>query len=600
MASGLTETTDRTVSSAVISRAAMFVLESFDNYLNQFHAITRRAKEKFERRDWQGRQRDSLERLELYDAALDGVAAGLMGLLGPRLRDPETWTRLKNEFAQLMEGRTDIDLAETFYNSTTRKVLETIGLNRAIEFFHEDSPVPKPPAGPSMCRRYQRAADTVSVVRRILNDLDFSAAFENLERDSRLAARELDLYMWPICGLDDDYTIEIIRSPFYRNKVAYVVGRIRAGERLVPLVLPLYNGPRGILVDTALLDVPDVSIVFSFAFSYFHVEVNRPGVLVDFISSILPQKPLYEIYNSIGFNRHGKTVFYRDLHRFVHESREEFTIAPGLEGAVMIVFTLPHYSFVFKVIKDRPCFLRSRNQTPKTIRRSQVVYRYNFVRRRDRVGRLVDTQEFENLRFKKMRFAEELLDEFRQAAREDVTIDADYVVVRHLYVQRRVVPLPMYLQQEPDPEAIRKVILDFGYFIKDLAATGIFAADLFNTWNYGVTQRGRVVLFDYDDVIALEKANFKEKPELKYPEGDLEPDEDWILASPEDFFVDEMNRYSGIPGPLREVFNAVHSDLYSLDFWRSMKQRVKAGEVVDITPYDRLRRFHPAADDGRF
>jgi isocitrate dehydrogenase kinase/phosphatase len=227
-----------------------------------------------------------------------------------------------------------------------------------------------------------------------------------------------------------------------------------------------------------------------------------PEALVNFLSSILPKHPISELYNSIGFYKYGKTEFYRDLQRFIHVSKEQFVIAPGEEGSVMIVFTLQNYNHVFKVIKDKPCFIRSDNITDKSHNKSQVKYRYKFVCRRDRVGRLVDTQEFENLRFKTKRFSEQLIREFKIAAKESIFIKDGYVIINHLYQQRKVTPLPIYLTEEDNPNSIRKVVIDFGYLIKDLAAAGLFPADLFNTWNYGVTEeRGRVVLYDFDDVI---------------------------------------------------------------------------------------------------
>jgi isocitrate dehydrogenase kinase/phosphatase len=305
----------------------------------------------------------------------------------------------------------------------------------------------------------------------------------------------------------------------------------------------------------------------------------------------MPHAELAELYTALGYNRHGKTEFYRDLHRFVHVSREQFIIAPGLEGAVMIAFTLPNFGFVFKVIKDKPCFLRSAYETPKVITGKRVREQYAFVSHQDPAGRMVDTQEFENLRFRKKRFSGPLLAEFALAARENVILGDEYVVIQHLYVQRKVVPLPLYFEGEKDPEAIRHVLVDFGYFLKDIAASGVFPCDLFNTWNYGVTQWGRVVLYDYDDVLPIEKIRFREKPAARDEVEEIEPEENWIVATDEDFFVDELDRYSGIPGPLKGIFRSVHADLYTLRFWDVLTDRVNRGEIFDVIPYDRTKQF---------
>ncbi len=573
------------------SIVAAAIRDAFDAYNHAFFAVTRRARLRFEARDWKGRANDDRERMELYERALDGLADTLARILGPLLRDEKLWTEIKASFSPLIEGRYDGERAETFFNSVTRRVFETVGLNREIEFFRWDSAAPSGEALEPIYATFSGDRPSRSLIREVLALPRFAAPFEDLERDCGLVAQEVDLHLWPLVGSEREFELDVIRAPFYRNKMAYLIGRIRASGRHLPLVLPLRNGENGVYVDTVLLSEAEASVVFSFAFSYFHVDVDRHDALIDFLSSILPEKPTAELYFSLGFNRHGKTEFYRDLHKFVHRSREPFVIAPGKEGAVMMVFTLADFPFVFKVIKDRPCFLRSVEQPPKFITKSEIRARYEFVSTRDRAGRLVDTQEFSNLRFRAWRFSPDLLAEFSAAGREAVFTEDDHVVIQHAYVQRRVTPLPIYWQQENDPEALRRVIFDFGNFLKDLAASGIFPLDLFNTWNYGVTRRGRVVLYDYDDVVPLELVTFAEKPRPRDEFEELEPDEERIGAGPGDFFTDEMRRYTGVPQPLKGIFESAHGDLFSLEFWRTTKQRVRAGEVADITPYLRNESF---------
>ena len=267
-----------------------------------------------------------------------------------------------------------------------------------------------------------------------------------------------------------------------------------------------------------------------------------------------------------------------------------FTVAPGLEGAVMIVFTLPNFPFVIKLIKDRPCFLRSTLQTPKTVTQDRVRYQYEFVMHRDRAGRMVDTQEFENIRFKKSRFSEQVLGEFLAAAKKNVRVESEAVIIHHAYVQRKV--LPLFFHQEKRSEVVREVLIDFGYFLKDIAASGVFPCDLFNIWNYGVTTWGRVVLFDYDDVLPIEHVRFRQKPAPRDEVEEFEPEEDWIVASDEDFFLDEMDRFSGIPRPLKGMFNSVHGDLYTLEFWNILMENLRNDMFYDVVPYDRKKLFH--------
>lgn len=580
--------------------AARLTLEAFDLFNTAFQTITHRAQKRFEERDWAGARSDAAERLDAYENALNHASEQLEFAFGSWAREESLWKAAKGRFEERASHRYDLERAETFFNSVTRTMLKTVGVNREVEFFYLHPRVSPHHSGEPVFRTYPQGTDTRSVMKRVLEDLSFRVGYEDLERDAGLVAREVDLYLWPVVRLEREYRIDVLRSVFYRNKEAYVVGRAVVERRMIPLIIPLSNGDTGIRVETVLLHEAEASILFSFAYSYFLVDVERYDLLIEFLRSILPEADLAEVYNSLGYNRHGKTEFYRDLHRFVHVSREQFVIAPGLEGAVMIAFTLPNYDFVFKVIKDKPCFLRSMNDTPKAIRKDQVRQQYDFVSHRDRAGRMVDTQEFENLRFKKRRFEESLLDEFNRAAKEDVVISDEYVVIQHAYVQRKVLPLPLYFQRERGPESLRRVLIDFGYFLKDVAASGVFPADLFNLWNYGVTHWGRVVLFDYDDVLPIEKVKFREKPLPRDEFEENEPEENWIVATQEDFFMDEIDRYSGIPNPLKAVFTSVHGDLYTLKFWNELTERLSRGDVFDVIPYDRKKRFQARGHDKEY
>ncbi len=572
-------------------RAATLTLSAFNWFNAIFQVLTRRAQRRFRERDWAGGRRDATERFDLYERALDLAETWLDATLGPRTLSPALWVAAKTRFAGLVAHRYDVERAETFYNSVTRRMLSTVGIDREVEFFHLHPKPVTPHDSADVVRTYASSGDTASLVRTLLGDVELGVPYEDIDRDARLIAQEIDLCLWPLIGTEGSCTIEVVTAVFYRRKEAYIVGRILVDERPIPLLIPLVHGDGGVYADTVLLHEADASIVFSFAYSYFFVDVERYDALIHFLHTIIPRADMAELFTALGYNRHGKTEFYRDLHRFVHVSKEQFDIAPGLEGAVMIAFTLPNYDSVLKVIKDRPCFLRSSNQTTKTITKEQVRKQYDFVAHRDRAGRMVDTQEFENLRFRRKRFSKALLREFVLAAREGVEITDNYVVIRHVYVQRRVIPLPFYFQREKDPEAIRRVLIDFGWFLKDIASSGVFPADLFNTWNYGVTHWGRVVLYDYDDVLPMERISIREKP---VPRDEVEldrPEEDWIVVGEDDFFLDEMERYSGIPKPLKGVFRSTHGDLFTLRFWTGLKDRLRSGEIFSVIPYDRAKRF---------
>ena len=576
-----------------LTRNAELLRDGFDRYMRCFTVVTRRAKRRFEARDWAGGRMDATERSLLYEQSLEETERQITGAhRGSEVL--EQWPRIKDAFAVLVRERCDRAVAETYFNSVTRRLFHTRGLDREREFFSLDTQLLPDAFCSNLFHRWHGIRNAGALIRDILRRHAFRVPFTDIERDAALAADEINLFLWPLTRSTREFDAEILHQVFFRNKAAYIVGRLRTGEVIVPLVIPLYNSGDGIVVDAVLRTADDVNNVFGFAYSPFQVVAGAPNDLVRFLRSIMPGKPLSEIYNSIGFHRHGKTEFYRDLHHYIHLSNDQYVAAPGLEGAVMLVYTMPRYDYVFKVIKDRPCFLRSKQQTAKSLTSAQVRAKYRFVSGRDRVGRLVDTQEFENLRFRRRRYSQEILEEFRQAATRAISIEDEYVIIHHCYLQRRVVPLPLFLEQEQSPEHIRRVIIDFGYFIKDLAGTGLFPSDLFNKWNYGVTERSRVVLYDFDDIMPLEEMRFRVKPQPRDDSEEWLAEEDRIAAGEFDFFMDEIERWLGIPAPLRGIFDRVHADLYTQAYWDACRRRLLRGDVADIFPYSLARRFpHP-------
>jgi isocitrate dehydrogenase kinase/phosphatase len=532
-------------------RAAQAIRSAFDRYQEEFRAITLRARSRFETRDWIGGRADALERLDLYPNVIREIVDEIERLLGEETRNRAVWRSMKRAYAPWITGRDEALFAETFFNSMTRKIFATVGIDREIEFVRTDEKkTSRRPEGAPVYRRFGPKRETVDIIREILASQPFDgSAYEEMERDAARVAREIDLYLWPVIGADEEFCIDIIPFPFFRNKAAYIVGRILTNSRTMPLVLPLLNQTDGIYVDAVLLIESHVSVVFSYTRSYFHVETDRPTELIRFLRSILPKKPVAELYIALGYSKHGKTEFYRYLETYLQRVEEMFVIAPGERGKVMIVLTLPGFDYVFKLIKDRP-------EYPKTITRLEVMQKYRLVNRHDRVGRMVDTQEFEHLRFRRSRFPEELLEELLQVAGDIVHAGEAYVDIEHLYVERRVTPLPIYLTREKDPEAIRRTILDVGNCIKDQAAAGIFVGDL--------------------------RDEFEE----------MMPGVEWIVSRPNDVFMDEIEHFLGIPSRgLREIFGEAHSDLFTLDFWHRMQEIQKESRIVDTFPYDRRQRL---------
>jgi len=376
--------------------------------------------------------------------------------------------------------------------------------------------------------------------------------------------------------------VEMLKPVFYRNKGAYLVGRIRRGSEIHPLILPVLHEEGGLTLDTVLLTLDDAAVVFSFTRSYFQVEVDRTAELVAFLRTLLPHKPVSELYISIGYHKHGKTELFREIQEHLQHTRERFEEARGERGMVMSVFTLPSLDVVFKVIRDR--FL-----PPKSTTREEVLHKYELVHLHDRAGRMPDAQEFEHLAFPRARFAPELLEELLRDAGETVRLEGDQVSIRHLYAERRVTPLNLFLR-ERDEWTARHAVLDFGQALRDLAATNTFPGDLLLK-NFGVTRTGRVIFYDYDELSLVTECNFRDLPEPS-EEDEETAGEPWFYVGPSDVFPEEFIRFLGLPERLRDVFVRAQGEVLTPGFWRAMQERHRAGEVVDIFPYRDNQRLH--------
>jgi len=560
---------------------AKAIRHAFDLYQTEFESITQRAKERFEQMDWVGIQADAGERLDLYKKVVDETVVEINRMLGGRVNDPELWMRAKVVYADLVAKLDLWELAETFFNSITRRVFATVGVNPLIEFVDTCSRIQIVQVSQPVYRSYTSPETTGALIEAVLSDYNFSAAYEDLRRDAQLVVAKLEDHLNKAGSSNSIQKADMLTSVLFRGKGAYLIGRFFTSSHHFPLVLALRNTPAGMLVDAVLLDENEVSILFSFTRSYFHVNVKRPGELVSFLKSIMPRKRVAELYISIGYNKHGKSELYCDLLQHLESSKEKFAIAEGERGMVMEVFTMPDYDVVFKVIKDR--FPPSKNTT-----RQEVMAKYYLVFKHDRAGRLVDAQEFEHLKFHRSRFSEDLLEQLQRVAGENVEVVDNHVVVKHAYVERRVTPLNLYLNEVAESKA-RTAIIDYGQTIKDLAATNIFPGDMLLK-NFGVTRHGRVVFYDYDELSLLSECNFRVMPPSKSYEEELSA-EPWFSIGENDVFPEEFSRFLGLKGELKDLFLQEHADLFGVDFWHEIQARIKERKIMDIFPYEPSKRL---------
>jgi isocitrate dehydrogenase kinase/phosphatase len=569
-----------------ISAAVASIHAAYEKYERGFEEITRRAQGRFERRNWSGAQADATERLTLYKTHVDAAVADVHDILADGVMERTVWAAMKSDHGRHAAGRPDAELAATFFNSVTRRVFSTVGVDPAIEYL-DRSPAPQLEDDLAICDTYRAGSVDAALVRRILQSLPWSIPYAQLERDTVLVADLIDARIRKAVGQAGPVQLDVVRSIFYRNKGAYLVGRIRAGDEIIPLVLPLLHAERGIVVDAVLTTSDEASVVFGFSWTYFRVEAPHPRALVNFLSTIMPLKLVHELYTSIGYNKHGKTELYRALMRHLGEPDARFAFAEGDEGMVMAVFTLPSFNVVFKAIKDS-------FGAPKNTTRRAVMDKYHFVFVRDRVGRLADAQEFEHLEFPRRCFPDDLLDYLIRVAGATIRVEGDRVVARHLYTERRVIPLNLYLQTASEPAA-RDAVVEYGNAIRDLAAANIFTGDMLLK-NFGVTRNGRVICYDYDDLGLLSECRFRRIPEPASLEDEFSA-EPWFYVGEQDVFPEEFKAFLVPPGGLRNAFLEAHCDLLEPAFWQGVQRRLLAGEVVDVFPYRREARLQ--RNEGR-
>jgi isocitrate dehydrogenase kinase/phosphatase len=569
-------------------RIAKTILNGFDAYFADFQNMTLGAKARFEKARWQAVQKHHRDRIELYKNKVNQVCELVEEVTSKDVSDLELWRQARTAYAQLVSNHSNYEIAETFFNSifcsrfSHKHIHDRNMFVKPSRSQKTTGAQEKPLKEYSIYISYHVNSSLRDTITSILKDFEFSTPWENLPRDVQHILDRLQ----DILPIDPDTPmptaqLDILESIFYRNKGAYLVGRAKINDVQIPFLLPFLNRKQGIYVDNAILDADGASRVFSFTRSYFMVDAPIPSRLVRFLSQLMPNKDIAEIYTSIGFNKHGKTEFYLDILQHMKQSNDQFEIAPGIKGMVMSVFTLPSYDCVFKVIKDRFA-------PPKTVTEAIVKDKYKLVSRSDRAGRMADTQEYTNFIFYRNRFSDELLEELKQVAASKLEINAKWVILKHVYTERRMIPLNMYLTHASDQEIV-EVMDEYGNAIKQLAAANIFTGDMLLK-NFGVTRHGRVVFYDYDEIMPITEVNFRKIPEPRNESEEM-AERPWYTVAENDVFPEEFRLFfSGNP-KAKQAFEKLHADIYDYRFWLGIQEKLKAGHIEDTFPYRRKSRF---------
>lgn len=576
------------LSSQIAFDIARTILDGFDKHYRLFRQASQQAKRYFEDSDWATAQRAARERIAFYDKRVQECVQILEDEYEQEDLSDEVWREVKLHYIGMLTDHKQPELAETFFNSVCCNILHRT-------YFHNDfifvrpavsTEYIEPAEGTPTYRVYYPDRDGMHfTLKRILTNFQLRSRFADLDRDISYVEQRMNA-VFDSHILEANYQIQVLASLFYRNKGAYIVGKGINGNRIFPFVIPILQNRKGELVlDTVLFDPVLITILFSFTRAYFMVDMEVPSAYVHFLRSLMPYKPRSEIYTVLGLQKLGKALFYRDYLHHLHHSSDCFESAPGIRGLVMVVFALPSFPYVFKVIKDH-------FPAPKETTRELVKEKYLLVKNHDRVGRMADTLEYSNVAFPRSRFSAELLADLKQVAPSIIEEEADQIIIKHVYIERRMMPLNIWLTQADergDEAAIEHGIKEYGNAIKELVGANIFPGDMLYK-NFGVTKHNRVVFYDYDEIEYITDCNFRAIPAPRNEEDEMSA-EPWYPVAKNDVFPEQFGTFLLGNPKVRKYFLKYHADLLTPEFWQARKERIMQGYVEDVFPYPQELRF---------
>ncbi|MEH5613319.1 bifunctional isocitrate dehydrogenase kinase/phosphatase [Escherichia coli] len=560
---------------------AQTILQGFDAQYGRFLEVTSGAQQRFEQADWHAVQQAMKNRIHLYDHHVGLVVEQLRCITNGQSTDAAFLLRVKEHYTRLLPDYPRFEIAESFFNSVYCRLFDHRSLTPERLFIFSSQPerrfrtIPRP-----LAKDFHPDHGWESLLMRVISDLPLRLRWQNKSRDIHYIIRHLTETL----GTDNlaESHLQVANELFYRNKAAWLVGKQITPSGTLPFLLPIHQTDDGeLFIDTCLTTTAEASIVFGFARSYFMVYAPLPAALVEWLREILPGKTTAELYMAIGCQKHAKTESYREYLVYLQGCNEQFIEAPGIRGMVMLVFTLPGFDRVFKVIKDR--FAPQKEMSAAHVRAC-----YQLVKEHDRVGRMADTQEFENFVLEKRHISPALMELLLQEAAEKITDLGEQIVIRHLYIERRMVPLNIWLEQV-EGQQLRDAIEEYGNAIRQLAAANIFPGDMLFK-NFGVTRHGRVVFYDYDEICYMTEVNFRDIPPPRYPEDEL-ASEPWYSVSPGDVFPEEFRHWLCADPRIGPLFEEMHADLFRADYWRALQNRIREGHVEDVYAYRRRQRF---------
>ncbi|MEG3766523.1 bifunctional isocitrate dehydrogenase kinase/phosphatase [Alteromonas sp. 14N.309.X.WAT.G.H12] len=559
-------------------KIAFQILTHFDKSYRWFTRITRGAQQRFENGEWSATQQASTDRINIYETCVSKATADIYHQVEIHQQNPAFWRAMKDAYSLLLGAHPQFELAETFYNSIIGRLFRHKSIDNSVMFVLPSRCFLPGRDRDKVVNRFDTNHTVAQMYAAIFEIYRFKAPFEDKARDmahlETALRRRLNTQQ-----LARVYSVEMLKPVFYRGKSAYLIGRICMPDETLPFVISLHtNENNAIYIDALLTERKDLSVIFGFARSYFMADTQHPVEVASFLQELMPNKKHFELYMSLGHHKHGKTVFYRNFLEHLDNSSDQFERAPGIRGLVMMVFHLPSYGVVFKIIKD--AFAES-----KKITRQHVKDCYKLVKMSDRVGRMADTHEYVNFRFPLDRIAPELLQELKETCASSLVITDDALIIKHLYIERKMTPLNLYLQQETDADKIRNAIDELGLCIKQIALANIFPGDMLHK-NFGITRHGRIIFYDYDEICLMKERNFRALPKSDDPYA-----LDTLSVAPNDVFPEQFEHFIVGKKQFKDILKELHGDLMTPEYWKSVQHIAAKGEITDFTPYNPDKRF---------
>ncbi|MBX7100530.1 MAG: bifunctional isocitrate dehydrogenase kinase/phosphatase [Myxococcaceae bacterium] len=568
------------MSAPFAEQVARAIVQGFDRHYSNFWSLSALAKEHFEAADWKAMRESVQERIFSYDRRVN-EAVTVITRDFPEAKSEAHWPAIKSAYVGLLLDHQQPECAETFFNSVVCRMLsrqyytnQYLFWRAAVSTEHIESERP--------CYRvyYPAQLGQQGTVHAIIADQQLRSEWEDLHRDLSEVQRRLKDLVPRKGELRPNFQVHVLSSLFFRGKAAYLIGRVRNGpEETAFAVAVLKNEKNQLYIDAFLTGHDELAHLFSLARAYFMVEMEVPSAYVAFLKSIFPLKPAAELYTALGLQKQGKTLFYRDFQNHLRHSSDLLVTAEGVPGMVMVVFTLPSFPYVFKVIRDK-------FEPPKDSDRDQVMAQYLRVKLHDRVGRMADTLEYSHVAFPLARVSPELVAELEKKAPSMLAREGDALVIRHLYIERRMTPLDLWLKGASE-EKLRHGVREYGNAIRELAGANLFPGDMLLK-NFGMTRSGRVVFYDYDEIALVTDCQFRRMPT---PSDDDSGNEPSFFVDRHDIFPEELPRFLFASDRARALFLEEHGDLATPEFWRTKQAQLREGVEDDVFPYPAERRF---------